>query len=84
MQGGCARRRGRDLRADGGGVGRRSRGVGRSISATHGVLDKHADNCVNASTSASTNTAKNASASSAIVERNDDGIHCARAKAAPR
>jgi hypothetical protein len=51
------------------------------ISTTHGVVNEHADNCVNASTSASTNTVKNASASSTIVEQNDDGIHSARAKA---
>ena len=81
MQGGWARRQGRDLRADGGGAGRRSRGVGQSISTTHNVVDKHADNCVNASTSASTNTVKNASTSSAIVEQNNNGIHSARAKA---
>ena len=81
MQGGWVRRRGRDLHADGGGVGRCSRGVGRLISTMHGVVNEHADNCVNASTSASTNTVKNASASSTIVEQNDNGIHSARAKA---
>ena len=80
MQGGWAQRQGRDLHADGSGVGRHSRGIGRLISATHGVVDEHADNCINTSTSASTNTVKNASASSAIVEQNDDGIHSARAK----
>ena len=60
---------------------RRLRGVGRSISATHGIVDKHAKICVNASASASTNTVKNTSASSAIFEQNDDGIHNTRAKA---
>ena len=51
------------------------------ISATHSIVDKHTNNCINASTSASTNTVKNASASSAIVKQNDDSIHSARAKA---
>ncbi len=77
MQGGWARRQGRDLHAGGGAVGRRSRGVGRSISATHDVVNEHAKNCANASASASTNTVKNTSASSAIFEQNDDGIHSA-------
>ena len=81
MQGGWARRQGRDLHAGGGAVGRRLRGVGCSISATHGVVNEHAENCANASASASTNTVKNTSASSAIFEQNDDGIHSARAKA---
>jgi hypothetical protein len=81
LQGGWAQRQGQDLRAGGGGVGHCSRGAGRSISATHGVVDKHAENCVNASASASTNTLKNVSASSAIFEQNDDSIHSARAKA---
>jgi hypothetical protein len=81
MQGGWAQRRRQDLHAGGGGVGRRSRGDGRLISATHGVADKHADNCINASTSASTKSVKNASASSAIFEKNDNGIHSTRAKA---
>ena len=44
MQGGWARRQGQDLSAGGGGIGRRSRGVSRSISTTHGVVDKHANN----------------------------------------
>ena len=44
-----------------------------------GVVDKHANSCVKAS--ASTNTIKNASASSAIFEQNVGGIHSARAKA---
>ena len=89
MQGGWARRQGRDLRAGGNGVGRHLRGTGCSARATHGVVNKHAKNCVNASASASasasaitiTNTVKNASASSAIFEQNEDGIHSARAKA---
>ena len=51
------------------------------ISATHGVINKHADNCINASASASTNTVKNTSASSAIFKQNNVGIHSARAKA---
>ena len=50
------------------------------ISATHGVVDEHTNNCVKASASASANTIKNASASSAIFEQNDGGIHSARAK----
>ena len=81
MQGGWARRQGQDLRADNGGVGHRSRGVCRLISTTHGIVDNHANNCVNASASVSTNTIKNTSASSAIFEQNDDGIHSTRATA---
>ena len=81
MQGGWARRQGRDLCAGGSGVGCRLRGVGRSIGTTNGVVNEHTKNCINASASASTNTVKNASASSTIFEQNDDGIHSARAKA---
>ena len=77
---GWARRRGQDLRAGGSRVGHRSRGIGRLISTTHGIVDKHANNCNNTSASASTNTVKNASASSAIFEQNGDGIHSARGK----
>ncbi len=51
------------------------------ISATHGVVNGHADTCINASASASTNTVKNASASSAIIEQNDVGIHRLRVEA---
>ena len=97
MQGGWARRQGRDLRAGGGGAGRRLRGVGCSISTTHGVVNEHAKNCINvnvnvnvnasasgstsASASASTNTVKYTNSSSVILEQNDDSIHSARAKA---
>jgi hypothetical protein len=56
MQGGGTRRRGQDLRAGGGGVGRCSSGISHLVSTMHGIIDKHANNCVNASTSASTNT----------------------------
>ena len=81
MQGEWARRQGQDPHAGGGGVGCRSKGIGRSISTTHGIVDGRANNCVNASASASTNTVKNSSTSSAIFEQDDDCIHSARAKA---
>ena len=76
MQGEWARRQGQDLCAGGGSIGRRL-----SINTTHGIVDKHADNCINTSASASTNTVKNASASSAIFKQNDNGIYSAKAKA---
>ena len=81
MQGGCTQRQGQDLHADSGGIGRRSRDVGRSISATEGIVNKHTNNCIKVSASTSTNTVKNASASSAIFEQNVGGIHSARAMA---
>ena len=81
MQGGWLRRQGQDLCAGGRGVGFCLRCANCSIGATHGVVDKHADNCNNASTNISTNTVKNTSANSAVFEQNDDGIHSARAKA---
>ena len=43
------------------------KGIGRLIGATHGVIDEHANNCINASASTSTNTIKNASTSSAVL-----------------
>jgi hypothetical protein len=58
MQGRWARRQGQDLPKGGGGVGRRSRGVSRLISATHGIVDEHAKNCINASASASISNMK--------------------------
>jgi hypothetical protein len=54
-------------------------GVGHSISVTHSIVDKHANNCDNTSACASTNTVKNASASSAVFEQNNNDIHSARA-----
>ena len=45
----------------------------------HSVVNEHANSFVKASSS--TNTIKNASASSAIFEKNIDSIHSARAKA---